>query len=83
MDINSEYGEQLALKVLSSGETSILEVGKNETSPKLEQSAFTKSDNDLQIQLERSKKAMSLLRKIDEQSKILKDEVLEIKFFKN
>ena len=83
LDINSEYGEQLALKVLSSGETRALEVGKNETSTKLEQSAFTKSDNDLQIQLERSRKAMSLLeKKFDEQSEELAKMRAEIKSLK-
>ena len=49
-----------ALKVLSSRETRALEVGKNETSLKLKQSASTKSDNDLQIQLERSQKSNEL-----------------------
>ena len=83
LDLNSEYGEQLALKVLSSGETRALEVGKNETSLKLEQSAFTKSDNDLQIQLERSRKAMSLLeKKFDEQSEELAKMRAEIKSLK-
>ena len=42
LDINSEYGEQLALKVLSSGETRALEVGKNETSTKCRAVSFHK-----------------------------------------
>ena len=83
LDINSEYGEQPALKVLSSGETRALEVGKNETSLKLKQSDSKKSDNDLQIQLERSQKAMRLLeKKFDEQSEELAKMRAEIKSLK-
>ena len=73
----------LALKVLSSGETRALEIGKNETSLKLKQSDSKKSDNDLQIQLERSQKAMRLLeKKFDEQSEELAKMRAEIKSLK-
>ena len=82
MNFNSEYGERPALKVLSSGETRALEIGKNETSLKLKQSDSKKSDNDLQIQLERSQKAMRLLEKFDEQSEELAKMRAEIKSLK-
>ena len=83
LNFNSEYGERPALKVLSSGETRALEIGKNETSLKLKQSDSKKSDNDLQIQLERSQKAMRLLeKKFDEQSEELAKMRAEIKSLK-
>lgn len=82
-DQNLDYGEQPALKVLSSGETRALEIGKNKTSIKLEQSAFIKPDSDLKIQLERSQEAMSLLeKKFDEQSEELSKMRAEIESLK-
>ena len=80
---SNELDAQQVLTVLNSGETTALESSKNKKSLIVESSVFAKSDNELQMQLNRAQSAMGLLeKKFDEQSEELAKLRAEIKSLK-
>jgi len=80
---NNELDDQQVLTVLNSGETTALENSKNVKSFNLELPSSGKSDNKLQMQLDRAQNAMGLLeKKFDEQSEELAKLRAEIKSLK-